>query len=113
MSGRLIEILGLRGRRRIEILFPTRKPRAATPRGLRPSGPTTTLYHWTLARLGLRSTITSLLRRWQYSEPLLWLLAVAVASAFLGHTGDARNLLWLGAGVLIGLLSAHLFWSRT
>ena len=68
------------------------------------------LYRWALARLRLKVTITELLRRWQHGEPLVWLLAVGLAGVGLGRAGDAGNLLWCGAGLVIGLLLGHLFW---
>ena len=72
----------------------------------------TYLYHWLLARLGFRETITTLLRRWQHGEPLVWLLAVGLAGVLLGRAGDTGNLLWCGAGLVIGLLLGHLFWGN-
>lgn len=94
----------------IEIIFSRRsQPVARSLKPVAPSGPTAALYRWALGRLGLRTTITTLLRRWQYSEPLVWLLAIGTAGTWLGHAGDARNLLWLGAvrrRRIIGLLSA-------
>lgn len=98
-------------RRLIEIILPPRHQATLRHGNTTPSsGPTGALYKWTLRRLGFRTTITEFLRDWQRAEPLVWLLAVGIAGAFLGHRGDPGNFLWLGTGVMIGLLTAHLFW---
>jgi hypothetical protein len=99
------------GRRLIEIVFPRNRSVRGEP-AEPPRGPTSAVYHWALRRLGMRATITAQLRRWQYTEPLVWLLAVGTAGVILGRAGDAGNLLWCGAGILIGTLSGHLFWGN-
>lgn len=70
------------------------------------------LYHWLLARVGLRQTITQLLRRWQHGEPLVWLLCTAGLGGVLGRRGDVDDLLWAGSGLLVGILLGHLFWGN-
>ena len=70
----------------------------------------TVLYRWLLARLGLATPITTYLRRWQHGEPLVWLLASGLAGTWLGRAGDSRGLLWLWAGLMIGVLLGHLYW---
>ena len=67
-------------------------------------------YHWLLRRVGLHTTITALLRRWQHAEPLVWLLMVGGAGIGLGWSRNLDGLLWAGAGLLLGVLLGHLFW---
>lgn len=71
-----------------------------------------TLYAWLLRRLGMPTTITVLLRRWQHGEPLLWLLATAAVGVYLGRRGSTDDLLLAGICLLTGVLLGHLFWGN-
>lgn len=70
------------------------------------------LYRWGLARLGLRTPVTDMLRRWAYGEPLAWFIGCFILGAVASQLVPAHCRVWAGIFVCGGLLLAHLFWGN-
>ncbi len=70
----------------------------------------TATYTWFLKTFRFKEPITLTIRRWQTLEPIVFLLTAALAGLWVGSFAAPRELLFLGSGLLAGILAGHFWW---